>query len=129
MTLEPCSRPGRVGACTDAIVAAGIREVVYAVPDPNPANRGRAKRVLGRAGVACSCVATDMRRLVAHPRTHDEARLGDLLRASARLIAPFAKHVLTGLPLVTVKLAMSLDGRICDVSGTRNGSRPPPRAS
>ena len=38
VTLEPCSRPGRVGACTDAIVASGIVRVVYAVPDPNPTN-------------------------------------------------------------------------------------------
>ena len=46
VTLEPCSRAGRVGACTDAIVAAGIGRVVYAIPDPNPKNRGRARRVL-----------------------------------------------------------------------------------
>ena len=41
VTLEPCSKPGRVGACTDAIVAAGISRVVYAIPDPNSKNRGK----------------------------------------------------------------------------------------
>ena len=97
VTLEPCSKPGRVGACTDAIIAAGIDRVVYAVEDPNPVNRGQAKRALARAGIACS----RMRRCAAVT----EAR---------RLIAPFAKSVQEGLPYVTVKLAMSLDGRICD---------------
>ena len=101
VTLEPCSRPGRVGACTDAIIAAGIGRVVYAVDDPNPRNRGRAKRVLARAGIECERL----------PKSYVAA-----MRA-ARLIAPFAKHVLTGLPFVTVKIAMSLDGRICDQFG------------
>ena len=39
VTLEPCSKPGRVGACTDAIAAAGISRVLYAAVDPNPKNR------------------------------------------------------------------------------------------
>ena len=96
MTLEPCSKPGRVGACTDAIIAAGIKRVVYGSVDPNPVNRGRAKRILSRAGIVCEC-ADD--------------------RACDDLITPFTKHVRTGLPYVTVKLAMSLDGRICDDFG------------
>ena len=100
VTLEPCSKPGRVGACTDAIVAAGIKRVVYAVSDPNPKNRGRAKRVLAKAGVVCE-------------RASDRA-VRDL---ADKLIAPFAKHVTTGIPFVTVKLAMSLDGKICDDCG------------
>lgn len=98
VTLEPCSRPGRVGACTDAIASAGIPHVVYAVPDPNPRNRGRAARVLARAGVRCERFRGD----------------ADFLAAALRLVAPFAKHVTTGLPYVTVKIALSLDGRICD---------------
>ena len=51
VTLEPCSRPGRVGACTDALIAAGVARVVWAEPDPNPVNRGRAARVLAKAGI------------------------------------------------------------------------------
>ena len=104
VTLEPCSRPGRVGACTDAIAAAGIKRVVYAVPDPNPRNRGRARRVLARAGVECECLASGR-------------SFQDCVAAAQRLVAPFAKHVVTGLPYVTVKLAMSLDGKICDCRG------------
>lgn len=94
VTLEPCSRPGRVGACTDAIIAAGISRVVYAERDPNPKNRGRAKRVLGKAGIKCDQLTG--------------------FAGTAELIRPFSKHVTTGLPYVTVKLAMSLDGKICD---------------
>lgn len=100
VTLEPCSKPGRVGACTDAIIAAGIKKVVYAVPDPNPKNRGKAKRALSKYGIVCERASDRTVRVLAD-----------------RLIAPFAKHVTTGLPFVTVKLAMSLDGKICDDYG------------
>jgi len=101
VTLEPCSKPGRVGACTDAIIAAGISKVVYAVPDPNPKNRGKAKRALAKAGVKCERFKGDK----------------EILDAADDLICDFRKHVLTGIPYVTVKIAMSLDGKICDDSG------------
>ena len=104
VTLEPCSKPGRVGACTDAIVASGVKRVVYAVADPNPANRSKAKRALAKHGVACELFKGDK-------EVSAECRM---------LIADFRKHVLTGLPYVTVKLAMSLDGRICDDWGDSN---------
>ena len=94
VTLEPCSKPGRVGACCDALITAGVKRVVWACADPNPINRGKAARVLRRAGIE-----------TAHGLCEDEAF--DVIR-------PFAKHVTTGLPFVTVKLAMSLDGKICD---------------
>lgn len=100
VTLEPCSKPGRVGACTDAIVAAGIKRVVYGAVDPNPTNRGRAKRVLAREGIVCEQIGDETFR-----------------RPCRGLIKGFAKHVTTGLPYVTVKLAMSLDGKICDDFG------------
>ena len=101
VTLEPCSRPGRVGACTDALAAAGVKRVVYGMRDPNPKNRGRAKRALAKAGIECE-------------RADSPPELAALLED---LITPFAKHVTTGLPYVTVKLAMSLDGKICDDYG------------
>ena len=104
VTLEPCSKPGRVGACTDAIAAAGIRRVVYAVPDPNPTNRGKARRALAKHGIACELFKGD-REVSAECRG---------------LIADFRKHVQTGLPYVMVKLAMSLDGKICDDWGDSN---------
>ena len=104
VTLEPCSKPGRVGACTDAIVAAGIKRVVYAVADPNPTNRGKAKRALARYGIACELFKGDK----------------EVSAACRGLIADFRKHVLTGLPYVMVKLAMSMDGKICDDWGSSN---------
>lgn len=106
-TLEPCSKPGRVGACCDALKAAGVARVVWACPDPNPTNRGRAARVLGRAGIETACWAKSR-----VPDRRETAR--DIWATTLR---PFAKHVTTGLPWVTVKLAMSLDGRICDDQG------------
>ncbi len=101
VTLEPCSKPGRVGACTDAIAEAGISRVVYAVPDPNPKNAGGARRALAKRGVKCGFFRGD-RAVTAICR---------------RLVADFHKHVTTSLPYVTVKLAMSLDGKICDCRG------------
>lgn len=104
VTLEPCSRPGRVGACTDAIIAAGVKKVVYGMPDPNPANRGRAKRIFARAGIECIDFSK-------------ESGECEACRTIRRMMAPFAKHVTSGLPFVTVKIAMSLDGMACDRFG------------
>jgi len=101
VTLEPCSKPGRVGACTDAIIAAGISRVVYAISDPNPKNRGKAKYALAKAGVKCERFKGD----------------AGLLKLADDIVCDFRKHVTTGLPYVTVKLAMSLDGKICDDFG------------
>lgn len=106
-TLEPCSKPGRVGACCDALIAAGVKRVVWACPDPNPKNRGKAARVLRRAGIETACWA----------QSRVPARLKMARDIWATTLRPFAKHVTTGLPWVTVKLAMSLDGKICDNEG------------
>lgn len=99
VSLEPCSKPGRVGACTDAIIASGIRRVRYASVDPNPVNRGGAEAALSCRGIDCRRID---KRLI--PPFDD-------------LIRPFAKHVATGLPYTTVKIAISLDGKTCDDSG------------
>lgn len=92
----------RVGACTDAIAAAGISRVVYAIPDPNPKNRGKAKRALAKSGIECECWALDKKTM--NRDTHDEELLcrQDAVRIARDLIAPFAKHVLTGMPYVAV---------------------------
>lgn len=106
VSLEPCSKPGRVGACCDALMAYGVKKVAWALPDPNPKNANRAARVLGRAGIETECWSRS--------RTAGKR----FCAATAReMIAPFAKHITTGLPYVTVKLAMSLDGKICDDFG------------
>lgn len=101
VTLEPCSKRGRVGACTSALIEAGVAGVRYAVMDPNPTNSGNAQKILQEAGIDCE---------VFHG--------SDKITAAAQeLIRPFAKHVKTGMPFVTVKIAMSLDGKICDKDG------------
>jgi len=97
VTLEPCSTQGRTPACTDLILERGIRHVVVGCTDPNPAHAGKGLRKLRRAGV--------------------EVTLGVCRKEAEALIAPFAKRMLTGLPTVTLKLGITLDGRIADGSG------------
>lgn len=97
VTLEPCSTQGRTPPCTVAILAAGVAEVVVSVKDPNPRHAGAGLRLLRRAGV----------RVVA----------GICRQEGAALLAPFAKWICTGLPYLTLKMAMTLDGRIADARG------------
>ena len=92
MTLEPCSTHGRTPPCTEAIVRAGFARVVYGATDPNPKHAGRAKTILSRAGI--------------------EVRSGVLAAPCAALNTAWNKWIATGMPLVTAKAAMTLDGRI-----------------
>ncbi len=97
VTLEPCCTHGRTHPCVDAIIAAGIRRVVVAASDPNPAHSGRGFTLLRQAGIAV-----------------DE---GILSAESARMNEAFNHWIVHRAPLVTVKAAMSLDGKIATVSG------------
>lgn len=97
VTLEPCCTWGRTPPCTEAIKAAGIREVVVGALDPNPRHRGRGLRVLRQAGI--------------------RVRTGVGAEAAKELIRPFASWITGGRPWVTLKLAVSLDGRIADGAG------------
>lgn len=97
VTLEPCCTHGRTPPCTDAIIAAGIRRVVVGVIDPNPRHAGRGLRQLQRAGLDV---------------TH-----GVLSAECARLIEPFAHWIVRRTPFVTVKAAMTLDGKIATACG------------
>ena len=97
VSLEPCSTQGKTPACTDLILERGIRRVVIGCNDPNPAHAGRGIRKLRRAGV--------------------EVITGVCRKEAEELIAPFAKRMLIGLPYVTLKLGVTLDGRIADRSG------------
>jgi diaminohydroxyphosphoribosylaminopyrimidine deaminase/5-amino-6-(5-phosphoribosylamino)uracil reductase len=97
-TLEPCDHFGRTGPCTQAIVRAGVARVVSSMVDPNPLVDGRGHAALDSAGVF---VATG------------------LLQAEAeRLNEAYAKHVRTGVPFLTWKMAASLDGKVAARDGS-----------
>jgi diaminohydroxyphosphoribosylaminopyrimidine deaminase / 5-amino-6-(5-phosphoribosylamino)uracil reductase len=97
VTLEPCSHHGRTPPCAEALVAAGVTEVVIAGLDPNPQVNGQGVAKLKAAGIA--------------------VRSGLLTEAATQLNAGFIKRMQTGLPLVRVKLGMSLDGRTALANG------------
>ncbi len=97
VTLEPCSTHGRTPPCTDAIKAAGIKQVVVAATDPNPAHSGRGFRLLKRAGIK-----------VVHGILADEA---------ARMNEAFNHWIVHRTPFITVKAAMTLDGKIATAAG------------
>lgn len=97
VTLEPCSTHGRTPPCVDALIAAGLARVVWGTRDPNPAHEGRAVEILQKAGLSVTT--------------------GVCETECAEILAPFAKCITTGLPWVTVKAGISLDGRITRPEG------------
>jgi diaminohydroxyphosphoribosylaminopyrimidine deaminase/5-amino-6-(5-phosphoribosylamino)uracil reductase len=92
LNLEPCSHIGRTGPCADAVIAAGIARVVCCMEDPNPLVAGKGFEKLRAAGI--------------------EVETGILEQEARRLNESFAQFIRTGLPFVTLKAAMSLDGKI-----------------
>jgi diaminohydroxyphosphoribosylaminopyrimidine deaminase/5-amino-6-(5-phosphoribosylamino)uracil reductase len=98
INLEPCCTTGRTGPCTNAIISAGIKRVVAAMPDPNPAVAGRGFAQLRRAGI--------------------DVTVGIQEAAARELNEDFAKWIRTGLPFVTLKTALTLDGQIAARSGS-----------
>ncbi len=97
VTLEPCCTHGRTPPCTEALKAAGIRRVVVGATDPNPHHAGKGFSILRRAGI--------------------EVSTGVLAKDCARLNEGFNHWIVERTPLVTVKAAMTLDGKIATASG------------
>jgi diaminohydroxyphosphoribosylaminopyrimidine deaminase/5-amino-6-(5-phosphoribosylamino)uracil reductase len=97
VTLEPCSTAGRTAPCTDAIIKAGIKNVVVGVPDVNPRHAGKGIRRLRNAGV--------------------NLRVGVLVDECGRLNEAFNKWIVSGRPFVIAKCGMSLDGRLTRPAG------------
>lgn len=96
-TLEPCCHHGRTPPCTDAIIAAGVRRVVFGELDPDPRCHGAGHKALVSAGLQV---------------------FGSPDKQFHELYEPYRKHKRTGLPFVTLKLAMTLDGKVASADGT-----------
>src|SRR4051794_31080077 len=99
VTLEPCCHHGRTPPCTDAIVEAGVARVVVASDDPTSKASGRGLGILRDEGVEVEVL---------------DGQAGHLARL---LNQPFRKHARTGRPLVLLKAAMTLDGKVATRTG------------
>jgi len=97
VTLEPCSHQGKTPPCAQTIIDSGAKEVIVAMLDPNPLVSGRGVAMLEDAGIV--------------------VRIGLLKSEAKYLNRAFIKKMTTGLPFVTCKIAMSLDGKTAMSSG------------
>jgi diaminohydroxyphosphoribosylaminopyrimidine deaminase/5-amino-6-(5-phosphoribosylamino)uracil reductase len=93
VSLEPCSHHGRTGPCVDALIAAGVKRVEAAMQDPNPLVAGKGFEKLRQAGIEVFLNA-------------------EYTAAAEKLNEPFIHFMRTGKPLVTIKAALTLDGKI-----------------
>ena len=107
LNLEPCSHQGRTGPCADAVIAAGISRVICSMEDPNPQVAGQGFTKLRASGIT--------------------VQVGLFESEAKKLNESFAKYIRRGKPLVTLKSAMTLDGKIADATkpGTEPGSATP----
>jgi diaminohydroxyphosphoribosylaminopyrimidine deaminase/5-amino-6-(5-phosphoribosylamino)uracil reductase len=98
-TLEPCTHVGRTGPCAPRVIESGIRRAVIAIEDPNPLVAGRGIALLRHSGV--------------------EVTLGVLRERAARLNQAFFTMIRLKRPMITLKAALSIDGRVSDAPGVR----------
>ncbi|MCG8325267.1 MAG: bifunctional diaminohydroxyphosphoribosylaminopyrimidine deaminase/5-amino-6-(5-phosphoribosylamino)uracil reductase RibD [Thiotrichales bacterium] len=98
ISLEPCSHSGKTPPCVDALIDAGVAQVIIPMPDPNPDVSGQGIRRLEQAGI--------------------KVRTGLMQAEAEQLNRGFLKRMRTGLPYVRCKLAQSLDGRTALANGT-----------
>jgi diaminohydroxyphosphoribosylaminopyrimidine deaminase/5-amino-6-(5-phosphoribosylamino)uracil reductase len=101
VTLEPCCHHGKTPPCTDTILSAGVRRVVAAMRDPFPRVDGGGFAILRAAGVEVEVEDED----------------GAIAAEARRLNGPYLKRLATGLPYVTAKWAMTLDGKTATGTG------------
>jgi diaminohydroxyphosphoribosylaminopyrimidine deaminase/5-amino-6-(5-phosphoribosylamino)uracil reductase len=104
VTLEPCNHTGRTGPCTEALIAAGVARVVMAVADPNPLVAGRGLARLREAAVG--------------------VEVGTCRAEAQRLNEGFARWIVSRRPLVEMKVAITLDGRIGPPPGKQAARQP-----
>ena len=97
VTLEPCCHHGKTPPCVDAIISSKIERVIIGTLDPNPEVNGKSVKILNENGI--------------------ETRVGVLEEECRELNEAHFKYMTTGLPLVTLKFAQTLDGRIATASG------------
>jgi diaminohydroxyphosphoribosylaminopyrimidine deaminase/5-amino-6-(5-phosphoribosylamino)uracil reductase len=97
VTLEPCAHQGRTPPCTKAIIDAGVSNVHFAMLDPSPLVSGRGEEELQREGI----------------RTY----IGEHEGEAREVNEAYIRYITTGIPFITVKFAMSLDGKIATKSG------------
>ncbi|HEX78700.1 MAG TPA: bifunctional diaminohydroxyphosphoribosylaminopyrimidine deaminase/5-amino-6-(5-phosphoribosylamino)uracil reductase RibD [Dehalococcoidia bacterium] len=97
ITLEPCCHHGRTPPCSQAIISAGVNEVHMAMLDPNPLVSGKGREELGEAGI--------------------KTFVGEHMKEAENINEAYTKFITTGLPFITAKFAMSLDGKIATRSG------------
>ena len=97
ITLEPCSHYGKTPPCADALIEAGIKKVVSAIEDRNPAVSGKGFKKLKTAGIE---VVNGVEKTYAED-----------------FYSPYFKYITTGIPFVTVKFAQSVDGRVATATG------------
>ena len=125
VTLEPCCTHGRTPPCTEAIIAAGIKRVVIGATDPNPKHAGKGFKMLRRAGVKAVSLSEGrarrsvraVSRMATQRRARSDVPYQQLADECTQLNEAFNHWIVHRTPFVTVKAAMTLDGKIATADG------------